>query len=117
MFFPCPWRGETSPFPPIIPVQAAEIDGRTEVARLNILAAVEVGDGASHFQDAVVGAGRQSQTVHIVRGQEEKDALHTFGCLKMIVLWAEGDYSACEKQWCKYAKKNVTFAAGMRIIV
>ena len=87
------------------------------MTQLDIGTVVKVGDGAGHLQNPVVCARGEAKTVHIVRGKEEKDALHTFGCLKMIVLWAEGDYSACEKQWYKYAKKNVTFAAGKRIIV
>ena len=89
---------QSSLSPPIVPIQAPEIDGLAQVAEPDSGTAVQIGDGAGHLQNSVVGAGGETQAVHIVRGQEEKDALHTFGCLEMIVLWTETDYSACEKQ-------------------
>ena len=60
----CPFRGKTSPPSPIVPIQIPEIDGLAEVADFDVRAAVEVGDGAGHLQDAVVGAGGESETVH-----------------------------------------------------
>ena len=43
----------------------------------DVRAAVEVGDGAGHLQDAVVSTGGSNiivQTVHIVRGQDNETA-------------------------------------------
>ena len=59
-----PFRGKTSPPPPIIPVQIPEIDGLGQMPDFDVRAAVEVGDGAGHLQDAVVGAGGKAKTVH-----------------------------------------------------
>lgn len=42
---------------PIVPVQTSVIDGLAEMAQPDVGAAVEVGDGAGHLEDAVVGAG------------------------------------------------------------
>ena len=57
----------TSPSPPIIPVQTPEIDGLAQVPDLNARAAVEVGDGAGHLQDTVVGTGGEPQSIACFR--------------------------------------------------
>ena len=46
-----PFRGKTSPPPPIVPVQIPEINRLGQMPDLNVRAAVEVGDGAGHLQD------------------------------------------------------------------
>ena len=47
---------QSSP-PPTVPIQIPKIDGLAQVPDLNARAAVEVGNGAGHLQDTVVGAG------------------------------------------------------------
>ena len=65
---------ETSPPPPIVPVQIPEINRLAQMPDFDVRAAVEVGDGAGDLQDAVVGAGGSNiivQTFHNVRGQDK----------------------------------------------
>lgn len=52
--------------PPIVPVQTSVIDGLAEMAQPDVSAAVEVGDGAGHLEDEVVGAGGEAQAVHCI---------------------------------------------------
>ena len=62
--FKRPFRGETSPASPIVPIQIPEIDCLGQMPNLDVRVAVEVGDGAGHLQDAVVGSGGKTETVH-----------------------------------------------------
>ena len=55
---------DTSPPPPIIPIQIPEIYRLAQMPDFDVGAAVEVGDGAGHLEDAVVGAGGEAQAVH-----------------------------------------------------
>src|SRR5665811_2115485 len=48
---------------PPLPVDAAVADGFGQVGRADYTGAVQVGDGSRHFEDAVMGAGTQSQAV------------------------------------------------------
>ena len=49
---------------PAVAVEAAEVDGFGEVFGGDGGASGEVGDGASHLEDTVVGTGGESQPVH-----------------------------------------------------
>ena len=51
-------------FPPVVPVQTPEIDGLAQMPDFNVRAAIQVGDGTSHLQYPVVGAGGKAETVH-----------------------------------------------------
>lgn len=48
-----------SSFSPVATVEGAITDGLCQVVGLYMLAAFQVGNGACHLQDAVVGAGRE----------------------------------------------------------
>jgi hypothetical protein len=45
---------------PAFPVEATVLDGFGQVFGANVVAAGEVGDGATYFQDAVTGANSRS---------------------------------------------------------
>lgn len=47
-----------------LPVQCAVLDGLGHVRALDILAAVQVGDGPGDLEDAGVGPGAQTETLH-----------------------------------------------------
>jgi len=53
-------RCRTSPLRPIGAVQSAVLNGFAEVPRFHILRAVQIGNGASDFQDAVMRARRKA---------------------------------------------------------
>ena len=57
---------QSSLSPPIVPIQAPEIDGLAQVAEPDSGTAVQIGDGAGHLQNSVVGAGGETQAVHRV---------------------------------------------------
>ena len=46
-----------------LPVQAAVLDRLGDVLLADMVAGVQVGDGAGHLEDAVVGAGREAEPV------------------------------------------------------
>ena len=50
--------------PPTVPVQTAEVDGFAQMFGRDGGTASEVGDGACHLEDTVVGACGEPQTVH-----------------------------------------------------
>lgn len=62
---------------PVLTIQVAIADGFGQVGGLDVLAAFEVGDGARYFQDAVVGAGREVETVHGVLQQSQAAVVGT----------------------------------------
>ena len=45
---------------PVGAVQGAILDGFAQMLRCDVLGGFEVGDGAGHFQDTVVGTGRKA---------------------------------------------------------
>lgn len=49
-----------SSFSPVATVEGAITDGLCQVVRLYMFAAFQVGNGACYLQDAVVGAGRET---------------------------------------------------------
>ena len=51
-------------FCPVGAVEVAVADGFGQVGRPDVGAAVEVGNGAGHAEDAVVGAGREVEALH-----------------------------------------------------
>lgn len=51
-------------FEPGLAVEAAVADGLADVGDLDVGGAVEVGDGAGHFQNTVVGAGGEVEGAH-----------------------------------------------------
>ena len=50
--------------PPAVTVEAAEINGLAQMFGGDIGAGIEVGDGTSHLEDAVVGAGGETKPIH-----------------------------------------------------
>ena len=51
-------------FSPAVAVEGTVVDSFAEVGDIDTFIAGEVGDGAGNFQDAVVGAGRQTEAIH-----------------------------------------------------
>ena len=49
---------------PVTAIQSAVLDGFGEMRHREVLCAFEIGDGARHFEDAVVGARRESLLLH-----------------------------------------------------
>lgn len=58
---------------PVAAVQIAITNGFGYVLRLDVFGSGEVGDGACHFQDAVIGAGGERELLH--GGAQESDGL------------------------------------------
>ncbi len=56
-------RSPESPFPQL-PIEAPIRNRFGDVAFLEMLGAVQVGDGAGHAEDAVVGAGGEAEAFH-----------------------------------------------------
>lgn len=48
----------------VLAVEVAVADGFCQVVRLNLLAALQVGYGASHLEDTIVGSGGEVEAVH-----------------------------------------------------
>lgn len=49
---------------PVFPVEVPVADGFSEVVGAYLFTAFQVGDGAGHFQYAVVGTGREVEAFH-----------------------------------------------------
>ena len=49
---------------PVFPVQASVLDGLGDVLGADVALVVEVGDRAGQFEDAVVGPGGQTESLH-----------------------------------------------------
>lgn len=63
------WASTTRPLShsalcPVATIEVAVADGFGKMARLELFAAFDVGDGASHLQDAIVGTGGEVEALH-----------------------------------------------------
>ena len=54
-------------FVPLCPkcsVEGTILDGFTDMVRLNVIAGFKIGDGASDFEDAIIGTGAELELIH-----------------------------------------------------
>lgn len=58
-----------SPLRPVAAVELAIADGFGDMGALNVGGMVKVGDGARHFENAVVGSGREIVAAHGFEGR------------------------------------------------
>ena len=56
------WRGEGLELQ--VPVEGAVLDGFEDVGCLHLRCAFQIGEGAGHFEDPVVGAGGEIEMFH-----------------------------------------------------